>query len=402
MNRLERHFRGWIFAFFMMYPLLGFADADDAFPRSSRAMAIDAMNTSLSDQNWLFSPLSASACLSMVYAGSDGRTAYELREALHLSLDQNLVGESFCSFLHNLVHNPSNQTDFKLTIIQGIWSQLGFPFLDQFISSIRHDFEAEIESIDFSSSEINRINRWISDQTEQKINNLFNPADIDASTKLVLANTIYFNGCWIDRFQPHCTIRSPFTISPGCTKAVETMQQLSYFQYFEDSDWQAVMLPFTRDGSLCAKPVCLLLLSKQSEAAHRLTEDQLYQILTSAKQRKVHVQVPRFKFEQRFDLQSLLQRLGVRDSFSMLADFSKMDGRGDLYLSKVVQKCFFSMDEQGVEAAAATGAVMNVKDCKPTDEDSVTFIANRPFEFMLFDQNSKTCLILGHVADPLQ
>lgn len=60
------------------------------------------------------------------------------------------------------------------------------------------------------------------------------------------------------------------------------------------------------------------------------------------------------------------------------------------------------MDEQGVEAAAATGATMTMKCCNPSQEAAVAFIADRPFEFILIDQMSKTCLMVGHVADPLQ
>jgi serpin B len=376
--------------------------ADDNFPRSCRYLAIDAYHDRSSDGNWLFSPLSASACLSMVYAGSNGKTANELREALLLDLSPEKVGLPFHAFLKSLNHRNVDDRDFRLTIVQGIWGQTNFPFLDCFISSMRENFQARIESIDFSPSSTDQINLWIADQTEHKIENLLNPGDIDSSTKLLLANAIYFKGNWINRFQPSHTHIAVFTNSAGVKKDVEMMQQSTHFQYFEDSDWQVVLLPFETTRADHVWPACILLLPKHSEAPLRFSVAKFEQILSSCERRLVHLQVPKFRFEERFDLQDWLMRLGVRDSFSMEADFSKMDGRQDLYLSKVVQKCFFSLNEQGVEAAAATAAAMNMKCCAPSAEVAVDWIADRPFEFILIDQNSQTCLMLGHVEDPLE
>jgi len=391
-----------IFLFLLILPVFSsLASADDTFPQSSRALAIDAAKYCSSDTNWLFSPMSASACLSMVYAGSDGQTARELSDALHLYLPQDLVGDSFHLFLKNLVHCPSFGSDFKLSIVQGIWAQTDFPLLDTFISSMRKDFEAKIESIDFSLPAIERINGWISEQTEQKIRNLLNPGDVDSTTKLVLANALYFKGSWVNRFQTELTELSPFTTSHGETKDVKTMNLLAHFKYFEDSDCQAVFLPFQKERSTQAEPCCLLILPKHSEAPFQMSVAKLDQILASCETRMVRLQIPKFQFEQRFDLQDWLKQLGIQSAFSPQADFSKMDGRMDLCLSKTVQKCFFSLDEQGVEAAAATAAVMNCKCCNHADEVVVSFIADQPFEFLLIDQNSKTCLMLGHVADPM-
>jgi len=387
-----------VVAAFSFFPL----HADDAFPYSTRSLAIDAMNEYPSDQNWVFSPLSASAALSMVYAGSDGRTAEELRQVLHLFLPQESVGTAFHNFSQDLLHFSSNNNDFELRITQGIWSQRGFLFLNPFISSMREDFKAQIESIDFSLAAIEQINGWIADHTEHKIENLFNLNDLDSSTRLVLANAIYFKGKWINPFQPDSTRLAPFRLSTKGTKEVKMIQQFSQFPYFEDADWQAIVLPFERDRLVQTEPACLLLLSKHADTSPCLSAEKLELILSSCKRRMIHLLIPRFKFEQRIDLQDWLSRLGIRNSFSPLADFSKMDGKMDLCLSKVVQKCIFSLDEQGVEAAAATGAAMNMKCCGPSEEEAIEFIADRPFEFLLIDQISKTCLMVGHVADPLQ
>ena len=375
-----------------------FASSNDPFPSSSRQLAIDAYSTRPSEENWLFSPLSATACLSMAYAGSDQRTASELSNALHLLLPQEEVGASYQSFVQQLLHSPSNEKDFGLHIAQGMWSQINFSFLDSFTHLIRDDFCAEIESIDFTPASVQHINAWFASNTEHKIENLLNPSDIDLNTKLVLANALYFKGFWSHPFYSPETTFSSFTKQNGLIVTASMMHQAAQFPYYEDSECQAVLLPFANDSSAAADPACLLVLNK---TASRLTTDRLDRILASLSMRMVDLAVPKFKFEQRLDLKVLLEELGVRDAFTEFADFSKMDGRLDLFISKVVQKCFFSFEENGVEAAAATAAVMNMTSCWTPPELWASFIADRPFEFVLIDQNTKTCLMIGHVEDPM-
>ena len=379
-----------------------FSSVDDPFPKSSRHLASEAYSRRPSQENWLFSPLSASACLSMVYAGSDQMTALELKNGLNLMLSPEEAGPNFKSFVQDLLHSSTGERDFNLHIAQGMWSQRGFPFLESFISSMQNDFSAEIESIDFTPHSVDRINAWVASQTEQKIQNLLSPLDIDSRTKLVLANALYFKGCWQTPFSPKQTGIASFTKQNGEIETAFMMRQASRFSYYEDEELQAVLLPFAKSASAEASPACLLILSKKPSTPVTLSAQKIDQILGSLSVYTVNLEVPRFTFEQKLDLNSLLLQLGVRDAFTNLADFSKMDGRADLCLSKVVQKCFFSFDENGVEAAAATAAVMNTTTCiTPSPELIASFIANRPFEIVLVDSNSRTCLMIGHVEDPM-
>jgi serpin B len=385
------------------FPLCAlFAQIDELFSQSSRFLAIDAYRINSSDENWICSPFSTDACLSMIYLGSAGQTEQELGEALHLEESDSRIGNSFHDLFNGLIHRPAFEKDFTLNVVQGLWSQKDFEFLDPFMTAMRENFNAKIESIDFATNAIEPINQWIANQTEQKIQNLLSSADINLMTRLILANAIYFQGSWISPFDPHGTHSAPFTFPSGISKDVEMMHQLSYLEYYEDSDWQAVLLPFKKDPSAFAEPVCVLLLKKNPDAASGLSMEKFEQILASFKGKMVHLEVPQFKLEAKENLQKWLEHLGIHEAFSSKANFSKMNGRFDLYLSKVIQQCFFSFDEQGVEAAAASAAIVNAKCCNPNASNIARLIANRPFEFMLIDRASETCLMVGHVADPLQ
>lgn len=377
-----------------------FSTVDDSFPESCQLFAIDAYETRPADQNWLFSPFSAFSCMSMAYAGSNHNTALELSTALHFSISQNVVGSNFHSLFDQLLHSPVQEGDFCLRIAQGVWSQKNFPLLDRFVDSMQSDFDARVESIDFSSGAVEKINSFIANITEQKIQNLLHPSDIDINTRMILANAIHFKGCWQNPFSFKNTSSEIFNSSDESCHTVKMMHQTLQFPYFEDDDLQAILMPFAKGSSAAVDPACLLILNKHPKEPFHLSNELLNLILGSLSLQSVHLSVPKFKFEQTVNLKNLLMQLGVRDAFTDRADFSGIDGRLDLCINKALQKCFFSFEENGVEAAAATAAIMNVTRINPQLHIPCTFNANRPFEFLLLDRNSKTCLIIGHVDNP--
>lgn len=371
--------------------------AAPAFSKSTRELAVSGYSLRPKSENWLFSPFSAAACLSMVYSGANNRTASQIANALSFTLPQSEIGPSFDELMQDLSHQSVDESDFKLHIAQGMWSQRDFPFLDRFKADIGRYFHADIESIDFSFDSISKINSWIAAHTDDKIQNLLSNTDIDASTKLVLANAFYFKGCWTKPFLYETS--DLFYLQPNETKQIEMLSQAGRFLYFEDDDWQAILLPLSKDRSAVADPACLVLLSK-NEMSSSLSSEKLDLILSSMEMRTVNLSIPKFKLEQRADLKTFFEQLGIEDAFTSQSDFSLMDGRQDLFINVLVQKCFFSFEKNGVDAAAATAAVMNITCCKPPAHLLVTFHANHPFEFLLMDMNSQTCLMMGHVADP--
>ena len=382
----------------VLFPFIVFADPSDTLGKSSCELALDAHSRRESNQNWIFSPFSASACLSMVFTGAAGPTAEELSRALHLDgiLE---VPQTYRDLQNSLIHSTSKANDFTLHIAQGMWKADGFPFLSSFVSSMQNDFGAQIETIDFDSNATHRINSWFAEETHQKIQNLLQPSDIDPNTKLVLGNAIYFCDTWVQPFSADRTSPEPFYLYPEVAKTVPMMRQAAKLPYYEDEELQAVLLPLS-SASVSCKPACLLVLGKNDTRRTVISPQKLDRIFSFISFRMVNLAVPKFKMERRFDLENLLRGLGVSLAFSRDADFSLMDGSRDLCISKIVQKSFFSLNEDGVEAAAGTAAVMNLTCQKPPPDFLATFTADRPFDFLLIDEISKVCLMIGHVADP--
>jgi serpin B len=115
-------------------------------------------------------------------------------------------------------------------------------------------------------------------------------------------------------------------------------------------------------------------------------------------ERKVEVFFPKFKIESQFSLSPNLIAMGMSDAFSPdRADFSGMAGHKNLYISAVIHKAFVQVNEEGTEAAAATGAVVGVTSIGLS---SPVFKADHPFIFFIRDNASQSILFFGRIEDP--
>ncbi len=344
------------------------------------------------DENWVFSPFSISSCLSMVKDGARGKTSDEMSSLLDLPVD-------FKASLSSLKHVPVSRSDFELDIAQGIWIKEDFPILPCYSSLLKQTYVAEISAVPFVPATADLINSWISEKTHQKIQNLLSPSLFSPATRMVLVNALYFSGDWIHPFPDKSTAFDTFE-SPSSPLLAPFMEQTNTFPYFENDAWKAVLLSFSTQSDAC-EPTCLLLLPHASDKNFQLTPELFKEALHSAQKELVRVRVPKFQIEKTFDLKSPLQQMGMQTVFSHRADLSGIDGRLDLYLSDVLHKSFFSFEEQGVEAAAATAAIIN---CAWVRQEPLpplhSFIADHPFYFILLDRRTETILFIGYIQNP--
>ena len=112
---------------------------------------------------------------------------------------------------------------------------------------------------------------------------------------------------------------------------------------------------------------------------------------------EVDVYLPKFTFRDQSTLNGVLAQMGMTDAFGSGADFSGMTGRRDLYLSVVVHEAFVEVNEEGTEAAAATGVVATLTSLRPAQP---VFRADRPFLFLIRERATGAILFMGRVADP--
>jgi serpin B len=324
--------------------------------------------------NLVFSPVSISTVLAMALEGARGKTAEEMRTVLNSppgpALLDKLKGDD-------------------LLLAQALWMDRGFPLLPDFVEALRAQYHAPPTPAEFSTNpEAARaaINRWTSEQTKDKIRELFAPGSLDRSTRLVLSSAIYFNGKWRSKFDPKETRNAPFHSQGGAEVETPFLNQTARFPYAETASAQVLEMPYG-NGALAFD----VILPKAGAAMPGMDADSLSAWLGHLQTKQVQVALPKFRAESSFGLRETLSAMGMPSAFTGAADFSGMDGKHDLAISQVVHKAYIDVSEEGTEAAAATGGVVSLTAFAPP----AVFRADHPFLFLIRDTASGAILFAG-------
>jgi len=338
----------------------------------------------------------------MTYGGARSETEAQMANALRFSLPQSRLHPAFNALaleLDSRGEGAQGKDDegFRLNIINAIWGQQDYEFLTEFLDLLAVNYGAGLRVLDFiGATEESRvtINDWVADQTEGRIEDLIPQGLINAMTRLVLTNAIYFNAAWEYPFDEDITQDGVFHLLDGSQVTVPMMSQKESFGYAEGDGYQAVELPYDGDE---LSMVILLPTSGQFESFEEaLDAAQVDGIIGSLERWQVDLTMPKFEFDSSFSLLEALSAMGMPIAFSGSADFSGMTGNRELYIADVVHKAFVSVDEEGTEAAAATAVVMELT----AMPDVVEVTIDRPFIFLIRDIETGTILFVGRTLDP--
>jgi len=347
--------------------------------------------------NLFLSPYSISTALAMTYAGARNQTAEQMAKTLDFPIDERFH-KTFGEIIKQL--NASGQKGaFELVVANALWGQKDYKFLPDYLALVKTDYDGNLEQVDFvTQTEAVRktINEWVERKTKDKIKDLIKPGVVDRLTRLVLTNAIYFKGKWAKQFKPESTQDAPFTLLNGEKITIPMMSQKEHFGYTEINDIQLLELPYKGD-SLSMVVLLPRRLDGVKDLEKQLNADNLAVWLGNIRKREVLVFLPRFKMTSEFELAQILGEMGMPDAFSGNADFSGMTGNRDLFISAVVHKAFVDVNEEGTEAAAATGVVMRLTS---VEAPPPVFRADHPFIFLIRDNHTGSILFIGRVANP--
>jgi serpin B len=348
--------------------------------------------------NLFLSPFSISTALAMVDAGAAGTTDAELRAAMHFNLAGERLHGAYRALLASL-DTGRGYGAYTLAVANRLFGQTGASFVPAFLTITRRDYSAELMPVDFlADPEAARttVNSWVADHTDRLIPELFGAGTIDSMTRLVLANAIAFKGSWENHFDQARSVSSAFKRADSTTVQATMMHKLDSIATASIPGGRLGLLPF--HGKDLSMVVVLPELPGGLPAIEaQLTGDAIAQWIASAHAtpQRFDVSLPRFGITSKFDLPEVLQKLGVISAFdSNVADLSGIDGTRELYVQRVVHKATITVDENGAEAAAATGVGVG-----PASEP-LPFVADRPFVFMIYDHVTGSILFLGRIEDP--
>ncbi|XP_058411367.1 leukocyte elastase inhibitor isoform X2 [Diceros bicornis minor] len=382
------------------------AFAMEQLSTANTRFAVDLFRTLNEDNptgNIFISPLSISSALAMIFLGTRGSTAAQVAKTLHFD-----TVEEIHSRFQNLNADINKRgASYILKLANRLYGEKTYNFLPDFLASTQKMYGAELASVDFqqaSEDARKEINEWVKGQTEGKIPELLAAGVVDNMTKLVLVNAIYFKGNWQEKFMEEATTNAPFRLNKKDTKTVKMMYQKKKFPYGYIKDLKCRVLELPYQG----KELSMIILLPDDIEDESTGLKKIEEQLTLEKLREwtkpenlylvdVSVHLPRFKLEESYNLNCPLAHLGIQDLFSSgKADLSGMSGARDLFISKIIHKSFVEVNEEGTEAAAATGGVATVVMLVPEEN----FNADHPFIFFIRHNPSTNILFLGRLSSP--
>ena len=358
---------------------------------------LDQVYGSAPDSSVFLSPLSASMALGMTTNGAAGTTFEEMHQTLGFgSMTLEEINQGYRD-LTDLLRSLDPRVE--IAIGNSIWYREDFSVRADFLDRTRTYFDAEVTAMDFSDpGAAGTINGWVSNATNGKIEEIVEPP-IHPLTVMFLINAVYFKGTWTLQFDKDETADAPFHSRDGSTGTLPLMELTDTLAYAETDDYQMVDLPY--GGRAFSMTVVLPREGRSMEdLVDTLDPDAWAHMLSRLRPREGTVHLPRFRMEWEKVLNETLQAMGMQVPFTGgQADFSGLSdealARG-IYISKVKQKTYVDVNEEGTEAAAVTSVELR----ETALPDRFTFRADRPFLFVLRERFSGTILFAGILLEP--
>ena len=344
------------------------------------------------ENNIFFSPYSLSTAMAMLYAAAEGETKHQIQKTFHYPTPAILNPNS--AALYNQFNKPN--PNYDLSTVNDLWMRQGLSPIQNYLHTVQRYYGGKVTNLDFKNSpEPSRqtINKTIAKHTKQMIPELLAKDSIKADTAAVLTNAVYFKSEWAQPLGLRGSTQ-PFYNLNGTTTDTNFMYSIESFDYMEDERVQVVELPYKGD-----ELSMLVVLPKSKEAAAmqkliaNLSTAQINKWTERLESKEIFLNMPKFKLEQIYKMESILTEMGMPIVFSNKADFSLFNDKLPLAVDSVIHKAVVEVDEKGTVAAAATSIVVRVVSASYNAE----LTADHPFMFMIKDSKTDAILFLGQV-----
>lgn len=367
-------------------------EVDARLAQASTRFSIDLLKQVHKGENTFLSPSSAAMVLALTANGARGETQAAMLKSLGFDSAMSMAEINQANAaLQTIVANPDPKV--QVAMANGIWYQEGLTPSAAFVDEARTHYGAEVAGVRFGTAEATQtINNWVLKQTRSRIPKLFE--ETSPNTSMILVNALWFKGSWAEPFDPALTREHPFTRPDGSQKQVELMQQSGYWAYLKVEGLQAIRIPYGE-----GRVSLYVFLPDQLDGFMReLSPERWEDLINQFRHQRGTVGLPRLKLEYQAELLEPLAAMGMGPALGPGADFSGLFESGaSPAIGRVVQKSFLEMNEEGTEAAAATGVSMVTS--APVDPP-FQMMVDRPYLIAIRDDRTGVILFIGAIVEP--
>jgi serpin B len=362
------------------------------------------------EPNVVLGPASIVDAFTLLLTGAEGETADQIEAALSLDLPPNRLNQAIATLDQALTSRENRKV--TLNIVNQLFGQAGYPFRRGFLSKATRFFGAPLATVDFTRNPRNVarvINAWIADQTNDRIKDVLNPAQLSPATRLILVNATYLKAEWAQKFEKVFTERRTFHRPDGSTVKVPTMSQSGRFPAAFTDGTTALELPYV-GGDLAM----LIVMPDDPEAFLRtLDAKALARIVAGLKTDftvqgvpfpYIDVLMPRFSSRTKVPLKPVLQKMGMRDvwipgtaDLTGIADPTET-GEAPLNAGGATHEAWVKVTEKGTEAAAVT--LIDIGTGGGPEVPPPLAQIDHPFYWFIRDRETGAILFTGYVTDP--
>ncbi len=367
-------------------------------------MFADKLNSLMpEDENYMFSPLSVKMALMLAANGADDETEDEICDIFD---EYGVI--AYNKTAKKMIEKYSQADILTLDIANSIWvnkSQTTAGFADEFENTAKEFYNADVGEVDGSNAG-ETINGWVDEKTNGKIKSIVPEDYTDFFAAIV--NAIYFKGAWQIDFSESLTKIDKFTNADGSVVDTLFMNQTGYFNYYDDGVTKVIELPYKNTSVSIDEEtgiinrqvyedldICMYIVMSENDIN---LEEKLFGIhsIYDFDSGLVKLSMPKFEVEYTDSLKDELSQLGFEKIFGF--GFDKVLKNEPLFVDDILHKTYIKVDEKGTEAAAVT-AVMMAGSGKPQQmPEPIEFKADKPFYFVIRDNNSGEILFMGRYA----
>ncbi len=345
--------------------------------------------------NVALSPVNIYLALAMLAETAEGNSRQQILDLMGLDSIEALRKQADQVWRANYWNDGLSTS----VLASSLWLDERLSYNESVVNTLSESYYASVFRGQMGSPALNSaLQEWLNKNTGDLLSDYVKDVKLTADAVMSLATTIYYQVEWDHGFG--APLEKTFHTPEG-DKTVTFMHHSSRGGYYWGDGYSA-----TAETLKNGDTMWLILPDEGKTPTDLLSEGVAIRELMDGTERVksmiVNLSLPKFDISSKLSLVPTLQKLGITDVFSPMADFSALipqaDDLANPYVESIEHAARVSINEDGVTAAAYTLIVSYGATAPPPVQEEIDFVLDRPFLFVVESDNMP--LFTGIVNNP--